>query len=194
LGLFEDRKMVKGKMFQFGKANARLLLGDITEEDSDAIVNAANSSLMGGGGVDGAIHRKGGPIILEECKKIRATIWPDGLPVGKAVVTSGGNLKAKIVIHTVGPIWRDGQHGESALLAQAYKASLVAAVSKKVKSVAFPSISTGAYRYPIEEASRVAVRTVKEFLEKEDNLARVDFVLFSERDLGVYLEAAQELL
>lgn len=186
--------MVKGKMFQFGKANARLLLGDITEEDSDAIVNAANSSLMGGGGVDGAIHRKGGPIILEECKKIRATIWPDGLPVGKAVVTSGGNLKAKIVIHTVGPIWRDGQHGESALLAQAYKASLVAAVSKKVKSVAFPSISTGAYRYPIEEASRVAVRTVKEFLEKEDNLARVDFVLFSERDLGVYLEAAQELL
>jgi O-acetyl-ADP-ribose deacetylase (regulator of RNase III) len=179
--------------FQLGKATVRLFKGDITEEDSDAIVNAANSSLMGGGGVDGAIHRKGGPTILEECEKIRATMWPQGLPVGKAVITSAGRLKAKYVIHTVGPVWRDGQHGESELLAEAYQSSLTVAVSYGLKSVAFPSISTGAYRYPIEDASRIALKTIKEFLEKEDTLARVDFVLFSERDLEVYMTASGSL-
>lgn len=176
--------------FQFRKAMVRLLRGDITEEDSDAIVNAANSSLMGGGGVDGAIHRKGGPTILEECKKIRATIWPQGLPVGKAVITAAGNLKAKYVIHTVGPVWRDGQHGEPALLAHAYQNSLKLAVSRGLKSVAFPSISTGAYGYPIEGASRIALKTVREFLEKEGTLTRIDLVLFSERDLEVYTAAS----
>ena len=180
--------------FKVGKATVRLVRGDITEMETDAIVNAANSSLMGGGGVDGAIHRRGGPKILEECKRIRATEWPQGLPTGKAVITSGGNLKAKHVIHTVGPVWRGGNHGEPELLAQAYQNSLRLAVAEGLKSVAFPSISTGAYGYPVEDACRVALRAVKEFLEKEDNLDEVVFVLFSERALEVYLDKAKEML
>ncbi|MEM2459623.1 MAG: O-acetyl-ADP-ribose deacetylase, partial [Candidatus Bathyarchaeia archaeon] len=141
--------------------------------ETDAIVNAANPSLMGGGGVDGAIHRKGGPKILEECKRIRATEYPDGLPTGKAVITTGGNLKAKYVIHTVGPVWRGGKSGEAELLAEAYRNSLKLAVSKGIKTIAFPSISTGAYGYPIDEASRIALSTVKDFLEKENGLEEV---------------------
>jgi O-acetyl-ADP-ribose deacetylase (regulator of RNase III) len=176
-----------------GKAAIRLVQGDITDMETDAIVNAANSSLMGGGGVDGAIHRRGGPTILEKCKRIRATEWPQGLPTGKAVITSGGNLKAKYVIHTVGPIWHDGRRGEPELLAQAYKNSLRLAVEKGLKTVAFPSISTGAYGYPIEQASHVALGTVKTFLEKEDRLDEVVFVLFSERALETYVDAAQEV-
>jgi O-acetyl-ADP-ribose deacetylase (regulator of RNase III) len=177
--------------FKVGKATVRLVRGDITEMETDAIVNAANSSLMGGGGVDGAIHRRGGPKILEECKRIRATEWPQGLPTGKAVITSAGNLKARHVIHTVGPIWRGGNRGEPELLAQAYKNSLRLAVAKGLKTVAFPSISTGAYGYPVEDASRVALKAVKEFLEKEDNLDEVVFVLFSESALEVYLDEAK---
>lgn len=177
-----------------GKAKLRLVRGDITKQDTDAIVNAANPSLMGGGGVDGAIHRKGGPKILEECKRIRATQWRDGLPTGKAVITSGGNLKARYVIHTVGPIWYGGNRGEPQLLADAYRNSLVLAVSKGLKSIAFPSISTGAYGYPIEEASRIALRTVKEFLEKKDGLDEVVFVLFSQTDLKIYEDAVKEWL
>jgi O-acetyl-ADP-ribose deacetylase (regulator of RNase III) len=178
--------------FKIGKATVRIIRGDITEMETDAIVNAANSSLMGGGGVDGAIHRKGGPRILEECKKIRATAWPQGLPTGKAAITSAGNLKAKRVIHTVGPIWRDGNHGEPEHLAQAYQNSLRLAVSKGLRSIAFPSISTGAYGYPIEQASCTALKTVKEFLEKEESLDEVVFVLFSEFDLKIYLKTAKE--
>ncbi|MCW4047828.1 MAG: O-acetyl-ADP-ribose deacetylase [Candidatus Bathyarchaeota archaeon] len=180
--------------FKVGKATVRLVMGDITEAETDAIVNAANSSLMGGGGVDGAIHRKGGPQILEECKRIRATEWPDGLLTGKAVITTGGNLKAKYVIHTVGPVWRGGNRGEPELLAQAYQKSLRLAVSKGLKTVAFPSISTGAYGYPVEEASLVALKAVKEFLEKEDNLDEVVFVLFSEHALEVYMGKAKDVL
>jgi len=180
--------------FQVGKAILQLIKGDITDVEADAIVNAANSSLMGGGGVDGQIHRKGGSKILEECKRIRATEWPDGLPTGKAVITSGGNLKAKHVIHTVGPVWLGGFHVEAELLKQAYKNSLRLAVAKGLKTIAFPSISTGAYGYPIEDASRIAVRTVKEFLEKEDKLEKVVFVLFSERDFEIYLETAKSIL
>jgi len=179
--------------FKVGKATVRLVLGDITEMETDAIVNAANSSLMGGGGVDGAIHRKGGPKILEECKRIRAAEWPQGLPTGKAVITSGGNLKAKHVIHTVGPVWRGGNRGEPELLAQAYQNSLKLAVAKGLKPVAFPSISTGAYGYPVEGASRVALEAVKEFLEKEDSLDEVVFVLFSESALEVYIDKAKDL-
>jgi O-acetyl-ADP-ribose deacetylase (regulator of RNase III) len=179
--------------FQVGKARLRLVRGDITEMETDAIVNAANSSLMGGGGVDGAIHRKGGPKILEECKRIRATEWPQGLPTGKAVVTSGGNLKAKYVIHTVGPIWQGGHSGEPELLADAYKNSLTLAVSKGLRTIAFPSISTGAYGYPIQDASRVALKTVKNFLENEDGLEEVIFVLFSEHDLNVYMDTPKEV-
>lgn len=180
--------------FQIGKAKLCLVQGDITEMETDAIVNAANPSLMGGGGVDGAIHRKGGPKILEECKQIRAREWPNGLPTGKAVITSGGNLKAKYVIHTVGPVWRGGNSGEPELLAEAYRNSLKLAVSKGLKTIAFPSISTGAYGYPIEKACRVALKTVKEFLEKEDKLSKVVLVLFSKRDFEVYKEAIKEFL
>jgi len=180
--------------FCVGKARIRLVQGDITDVATDAIVNAANPTLMGGGGVDGAIHRKGGPKILEQCKRIRTIEWPSGLPTGKAVITSGGNLKAKHVIHTVGPIWRGGTHGELELLTDAYRNSLELAVSEKLKIIAFPSISTGAYRYPIERASRVALATVKRFLETKDELDEVAFVLFTRDDLEVYREAAKEIL
>ncbi|MBS7643041.1 O-acetyl-ADP-ribose deacetylase [Candidatus Bathyarchaeota archaeon] len=176
-----------------GKTKLRLNQGDITDQETDAIVNAANSTLMGGGGVDGAIHRKGGPRILEECKKIRATRWPEGLPTGKAVITSGGNLKARYVIHTVGPVWQGGDKGEPELLADAYRNSLALAVANGLKTIAFPSISTGAYGYPIEKASRIALRTVKQFLEKEDRLDEIVFVLFSQHDFKVYEAAAREI-
>lgn len=178
--------------FQVGLAILELRRGDITDVEADAIINAANSSLMGGGGVDGAIHRLGGPKILEECKRIIATQWPDGLPTGKAVITSGGNLKAKHVIHTVGPMWLGGFHVEAELLKQAYRNSLKLAVANGLKTIAFPSISTGAYGYPIEEASHIAVRTVKNFLENDDKLERVIFVLFSERDYQTYVHAAED--
>ena len=180
--------------FQVGNAKVCIVQGDITDVKIEAIVNAANSSLMGGGGVDGAIHRKGGPRILEECKRLRTREWPRGLPTGKATVTTGGNLKTKYVIHTVGPIWRGGNQKEPELLAEAYRNSLKLAVSKKLKTVAFPSISTGAYGYPIERASRTALATVKDFLEREDNLDKIMFVIFSRDDLDIYRGAAKEIL
>jgi O-acetyl-ADP-ribose deacetylase len=179
--------------FKVGKAIVQLIIGDITDIEADAIVNAANSSLLGGLGVDGAIHSKGGPKILEECKRIRATTWPDGLPTGCAVITSGGALKAKHVIHTVGPVWRGGFQDEAGLLKQAYRNSMKLAVASGLKTVAFPSISTGAYSYPIEEASRVAVKTIKNFLENDDKLEKVFMVLFSERIYNVYLTAAKQI-
>jgi O-acetyl-ADP-ribose deacetylase len=179
---------------QIKKAILQLVKGDITHIEADAIVNAANSTLFGGGGVDGAIHRKGGPKILEECKKIRATEWPDGLPTGQAVITPGGNLKAKHVIHTVGPVWHGGFHEEAKLLRQAYRNSLKLAVSKGSRTVAFPSISTGAYGYPTEEASIVALKAVEDFLENEDRLERVTFVLFSQQDFDIYSEAVNLFL
>lgn len=178
--------------FHVGQARIRLVQGDITNMETDAIVNAANSSLMGGGGVDGAIHRRGGPKIVEECRKIRATTWPQGLPTGKAAITGAGNLKAKHVIHTVGPVWRGGNHAEPELLSQAYQNSMKLAVSKELKTIAFPSISTGAYRYPLEDAAQIALKTLKEFLEKNNNLDIV-FVLFSEKALEVYTETAKKL-
>jgi O-acetyl-ADP-ribose deacetylase (regulator of RNase III) len=177
--------------FKVGNATLELIKGDLTDIEADAIVNAANSTLLGGGGVDGAIHRKSGPKILDECKRLRATEWPDGLPTGCAVITTGGNLKAKHIIHTVGPIWRGGFQEEAKLLKQAYRSSLKLAVANGLKTVAFPSISTGAYGYPVEEASRIAVGAVKEFLDKEHKLERVIFVLFSERDFEVYLKTTK---
>jgi O-acetyl-ADP-ribose deacetylase (regulator of RNase III) len=188
------RKDVKEERFCVGNAGICLIRGDITDIDTDGIVNAANSTLMGGGGVDGAIHRKGGPRILEECKRIRTTEWLDGLPTGEAVMTSGGNLKAKYVIHTVGPIWYGGAYGEPKLLAHAYHNSLKLAVSRGLKTIAFPSISTGAYGYPLEEACEIAIATVREFLRKEDRLDRVVFVLFTEQDFNVYRRRAKEVL
>jgi len=179
--------------FKVGETNVKIIQGDITEQETEAIVNAANPSLMGGGGVDGAIHRKGGPSILEECKKIRATQYPDGLPTGKAVITNAGRLKAKYVIHTVGPIWRGGGEGEADLLAQAYRSCLELAASRGIKSIAFPSISTGAYGYPVAEASRVALKAIKAFLEEKPVFDEVVLVLFSKDALKVYEEAAVEI-
>lgn len=180
--------------FRIGNAILQLVKGDITDMDTDAIVNAANSTLLGGGGVDGAIHKKGGPKILEECKRIRDTQWPDGLPTGKAVLTSGGNLRTRYVIHTVGPVWLGGFHIESELLKQAYRNSLKLAVANGIKTIAFPSISTGVYGYPVEEASRVAIGAIKKFLEEEDRLEKVVLVLFSERYFDVYLKTVNDIL
>jgi len=176
-----------------GKSKIKLVQGDITDQETEAIVNAANPTLMGGGGVDGAIHREGGPKILEECKKIRKTEWPDGLPTGKAVITSGGNLKARYVIHTVGPIWRGGNRDEPKLLSDAYWNSMELALSRGLKKITFPSISTGAYGYPIEKASRIALKTVKSFLEEKGGLEEVRFVLFNKSDLETYRGAIKEI-
>jgi len=177
-----------------GKSKIKLVQGDITDQETEAIVNAANPSPMGGGGVDGAIHRKGGPNILEECKKIRNTEWPEGLPTGKAVITSSGKLKAQYVIHSVGPIWRGRKRDEPRLLSDAYWNSLELAVSKELKTIAFPSISTGAYAYPVENASRIALKTVKSFLEEKDGLEEVRFVLFNKSDLETHKDAIKEML
>ncbi len=179
--------------FKVKKARVILVEGDITSQSTDAIVNAANSSLLGGGGVDGAIHRRGGPRILEECKKIRQTEYPKGLPTGRAVITTGGELKAKFVIHTVGPIYRDGKSGEPELLADAYRNSLELAANEGLKTIAFPSISTGAYGYPIQDACKIALSTVKEFLEKNTGLDEVVFVLFGQRDFNIYKEIARKV-
>jgi O-acetyl-ADP-ribose deacetylase len=165
-----------------------LVEGDITRQNTDAIVNAANSSLMGGGGVDGVIHRAGGPAILEECKRIVAR--QGRLPPGEAVITTGGKLKAGYVIHTVGPVWHGGASHEAETLAGAYRASLKLAVEKRLKSISFPSISTGAYAYPLDEAAVVAVKTVVSFLqENRFSLEEVVFVLYDDRTFLAYQNA-----
>jgi O-acetyl-ADP-ribose deacetylase (regulator of RNase III) len=162
-----------------------IIQGDITKQATDAIVNAANSSLMGGDGVDGAIHRAGGPAILEECKQIVSR--QGRLPTGKAVITTGGNLKARFVIHTVGPIWRGGNKGEPELLANAYQESLKVAAENNLSSISFPSISTGAYGYPVAEAAKVAIGTVASFLkERGTSIKEVVFVLFDSATLKSY--------
>ncbi len=173
------------------KTRLSLIRGDITAQETDAIVNAANSSLMGGSGVDGAIHRAGGPQILEECKRIIAQIGH--LPTGEAVITTGGNLKARHVIHTVGPVWHGGKSGEPQLLASSYRESLKLAVENGLKSISFPSISTGAFGYPLKEASKVAVGTVMEFLKADSSLEVVVFVLFDQATFAAYSQALQEL-
>ena len=169
-----------------------LLQGDITQQDVDAVVNAANSSLMGGGGVDGAIHRAGGPVILEECKRIVAQ--RGRLPAGQAVITSGGNLRAKYVIHTVGPIWRGGGSGEAETLASAYRESLKLAAAQGVSSISFPSISTGAYGYPLGEAAHVALEAIIKFLQSNTTLQRVNIVLFDRHTYDVYQKVLQSLV
>jgi O-acetyl-ADP-ribose deacetylase (regulator of RNase III) len=174
------------------EAKLRIVQGDITRQGTDAIVNAANSSLMGGGGVDGAIHRAGGSAILQECKKIVAR--QGRLPTGKAVITTGGNLKAKYVIHTVGPIWRGGNKGEPELLASAYRESLKVAAGNNLSSVSFPSISTGVYGYPVDQAARVALNAAITFLGQGDtSLREVVFVLFDSRTLEAYSSALREM-
>jgi O-acetyl-ADP-ribose deacetylase (regulator of RNase III) len=167
------------------KTRLTLIKGDITKQETEAIVNAANTTLLGGGGVDGTIHRAGGPTILQECKKIRAK--QGGCPTGEAVITTGGNLEAKYVIHTVGPVWSGGKHKEDILLHNAYRNSLSLAKDKGIRSLSFPSISTGAYGFPIERAAEIALSTVRDFL-KEYTFKEVRFVLFSEGDLRIYEE------
>lgn len=181
-------------LLKWGVTLISIIHGDITDQNVDVIVNAANPSLMGGGGVDGAIHRRGGPKILEECRAIRRERWPDGLPNGEAVITTGGLLKARYVIHTVGPVWRGGNFGEAETLAACYRNSLELTVEKKLSSAAFPSISTGAYGYPIREASRIALGSVREFVREHGAPREVVMVLYGERDLRVYEQIAKEMV
>jgi O-acetyl-ADP-ribose deacetylase (regulator of RNase III) len=164
-----------------------ILQGDITRMDVDAIVNAANTSLLGGGGVDGAIHRAAGPQLLAECRTL------GGCPTGEARITRGYNLPAAYVIHTVGPVWHGGDRGEDELLAGCYRNSLRLAAENGVATVAFPSISTGAYRFPIERACRIALREVSRFLQVNSSVRKVCFVCFSEADLSAYRQALGEL-
>ena len=154
--------------------------GDITTFKVDAIVNAANSTLLGGGGVDGAIHRAAGPELLNECKTL------NGCKTGEAKITKGYKLPAKFVIHTVGPVWRGGNNNEDKLLANCYKNSLKLAEENNIKTIAFPSISTGVYSFPFERACKIAIKTVKEFLENNTSIEKVIFVCFSESDLEIY--------
>ena len=173
-------RAVKGKKI-------KLIQGDLTELSVDAIVNAANTKLLGGGGVDGAIHRAGGPSILEECKRI------GGCPTGEARITTGGKLKAKHVIHAVGPVYKDGRQGEAELLANAYRNSLALASQHKIQSVAFPSLSTGAYGYPMEEAARIALTTVRDYLRDHPEIKRVRFVLFGRPAYETYRRILEQL-
>lgn len=161
-----------------------LLQGDITKLEVDAIVNAANSSLMGGGGVDGAIHRAGGPAILDECREIIAR--HGRCETGQAVITSGGNLPAKFVIHTVGPVWHGGNNNEADLLRNAYLGSLKLAVEKGVETIAFPNISTGVYGFPKDKASLIAIETVNQFLSKNEQISQVYFVCFDQENYDLY--------
>jgi O-acetyl-ADP-ribose deacetylase len=174
--LFEGRLIVKS--------------GDITEEAVDAIVNAANSTLLGGGGVDGAIHRKGGPSILEECRRIRETTHPNGLPTGEAVITTGGNLPAKYVIHTVGPVFGMNDALDAKLLASAYLNSLALAEEHGLTSIAFPSISTGAYGYPKHEAAKVVSEAITSYFSNNGPVAEVRLVFFAPADAVTFAKHA----
>ena len=168
-----------------GRGFLELTQGDITQEQVDAIVNAANSSLLGGGGVDGAIHRAGGPAILEACRQL------GGCSTGKAKITTAGRMAAKYVIHTVGPVYRDGRHGEPELLASCYQHSMEVAVENGVKSLAFPAISCGVYGYPIPEAARIALQTVGTFMRAHEDIVLVRFVLFSKDTYDVFVKAME---
>jgi len=163
-------------------------VGDITEQTTDAIVNAANSTLLGGSGVDGAIHSKGGRQIYNECYEIRQTLYPKGLPTGKAVITSSGNLKTRFVIHTVGPVFGMNQGKDAELLSDSYKNSLSVAVENDLRTIAFPSISTGAFHFPKHEAARISSKTIKEFLASDDKISEIRLVFFSEPDAKMFLK------
>ncbi len=170
--------------------NSRVVIkvGDITKEDADAIVNAANSSLMGGGGVDGAIHRAGGPEILKECKEIRRAQYPEGLPTGEAVITTAGKMAAKHVIHTVGPVYGRGGKEKAEQLTACYRNSLALAATKGLKTIAFPAISTGVYGYPLDEAARVSSQAVEKFLVLDSSIQEVRLVFFSRSDAEIFLK------
>lgn len=174
---------------QIQNGTIELSQGDITLQEVDAIVNAANSRLAGGGGVDGAIHRRGGPTIMAETDRR----YPDGCPTGSAVISGGGNLPAKHVIHAVGPVWHGGNRGEAQLLAGAYRRSLELAVENGCRSVALPALSTGAYGYPMDQAARVALATAIGFLKEKGGLEVVRFVLFGAGAYGAFAAALEEL-
>lgn len=163
-----------------------IIKGDITKLSADAIVNAANTSLLGGGGVDGAIHRAGGPAILEECRQIRAK--QGGCEVGQAVITTAGHLPAKYVIHTVGPVWNGGYNGEPELLASCYRNSLQLAIENGVHTIVFPNISTGIYRFPKPEAATIAIATVQLFIAHDKSLKEISFVCFDDENYSLYKE------
>ncbi|MET0752862.1 MAG: O-acetyl-ADP-ribose deacetylase [Pyrinomonadaceae bacterium] len=173
---------------QFLNGRVIVKVGDLTKEATDAIVNAANSTLLGGGGVDGAIHRAGGRTILEECEKIRRSQYPKGLPTGEAVITTGGNLPARFVIHTVGPIFGRDKSIESEQLADCYSNSMALAVENDLRTIAFPSISTGAFGYPKDEAAKISSRAIKDFLSNDARLKEVRLVFFSETDAQKFLK------
>ena len=172
----------------FFEGRVLVVVGDITRQDVDAIVNAANWTLLGGGGVDGAIHDAGGPQILEECKRIRATEYPQGLPTGEAVITTGGNLPARYVIHTVGPIYGREPDRQAELLAACYQNSLLLVRQHNLSSIAFPSISTGAFGYPKIEAAKIASTAIRNFLGADDQIREVRLVFFLQRDARVFLQ------
>ncbi len=173
---------------EYMNGRVEIVKGDITKRSVDAIVNAANKSLLGGGGVDGAIHRAAGPELLKECKTL------GGAETGEAKITGGFKLSAKHVIHTVGPVWHGGNSEEEELLANCYRKSLYLAKENEVKTIAFPCISTGVYGYPIEKAAAVAQREVKSFLEQDESIEKVFFVCFGDRDYDIYLKTAEKLL
>jgi len=177
------------KAAEFLEGRLVIVTGDITQQNVDVIVNAANSTLLGGGGVDGAIHRVGGPQILSECQEIRRTQYPKGLPTGEAVITTAGNLPAKHVIHTVGPIYGRHDGSEAALLAACYENSLRLAANHTVSSIAFPSISTGAYGYPKVEAAEIASQTIQSFFLRDDQIQTVRLVFFQISDFETFLAA-----
>ena len=169
--------------------NGRVIVktGDITREEVDAVVNAANSGLMGGGGVDGAIHRAGGPDIREACGKVRREQYPDGLPTGQAVATTAGKLPARFVIHTVGPVWHGGSRNEEQLLADCYRNSLRVAAENGCETIAFPAISTGVYGFPKDRAAVIASTAVREFLDGNESISKVIFVFFGGGDEAVFI-------
>jgi O-acetyl-ADP-ribose deacetylase (regulator of RNase III) len=175
---------------KIGQQTIELMVGDVTTVEVDAIVNAANSRLAGGGGVDGAIHRRGGPTIMAETD----ALYPDGCPTGSAVISTAGKLPAKHVIHAVGPVWGGGNRGEAELLEAAYHRCLELAVEHNCRGIAFPSLSTGAYRYPIDLAARVALSTAIEFLRNNDLPERIIFVLFDQGAYGAFAAALEEFI
>jgi O-acetyl-ADP-ribose deacetylase (regulator of RNase III) len=172
---------------KIGNSTLAIVEGDITKEATEAIVNAANSGLRGGGGVDGAIHRAGGPAIMEECRKI------GHCPTGQAVITTGGNLKAKYVIHTVGPVYSGGRRNEAGLLKSAYLESLKLASNKGIRSLSFPAISAGAYGYPLNEAARIALKTAIDYLGEHPEIEQVRFVLFGKPMYDIFTEELKKL-
>ncbi|MBI5301544.1 MAG: O-acetyl-ADP-ribose deacetylase [Chloroflexi bacterium] len=173
---------------EIGESTLELVQGDITQQDVDALVNAANSSLLGGGGVDGAIHRAAGPQLLEECRTL------DGCETGSAKITRGYQLRARHVIHAVGPVYRDGKHGEPVLLASAYRTCLELASQNNCASIAFPAISTGVYGYPMEDAAHIAFRVIVDYLSEHPEIARVNYVLYDARALEVHARVLEQVL